>query len=52
MDKFEIYAFRNIFVQDIRVRGTGRNADDQVSVVQHLSAHKQEICGLKWSFDE
>ncbi len=34
---------RNIFLRDVRLP----NAN-----AQKLSAHKQEVCGLKWSFDE
>lgn len=53
---------RNIFLQDIRIRGGGGTAGingrggDEITpdscVIQQLSSHKQEVCGLKWSFDE
>jgi len=43
---------RSIALHDIRVRGSGSSNDRSPAVVQQLSAHKQEICGLKWSFDE
>lgn len=42
---------RNIFLQDIRVRSGGGDGGSSPSVTQ-LSSHKQEVCGLKWSFDE
>ena len=38
---------RTILVQDIRVPGGNGG-----SVVKQLVSHKQEICGLKWSFDD
>lgn len=34
---------RNIYLRDARV---------QQSFISRLSCHKQEVCGLKWSFDE
>lgn len=34
---------RQIYLRDVRV---------QQSHTAHLSSHKQEVCGLKWSFDE
>ncbi len=34
---------RNIFLRDVRV---------QQPFTARLAAHKQEVCGLKWSFDE
>jgi cell division cycle 20-like protein 1 (cofactor of APC complex) len=34
---------RLIFLRDVRV---------QASFTDRLAAHKQEVCGLKWSFDE
>lgn len=43
---------RNIYLQDIRVRSRDDHSTSEPSVVQQLSMHKQEVCGLKWSFDE
>lgn len=54
---------RCILLQDPRVRGSSGSStsgsmliDESSSgdpcVVRELSAHKQEVCGLKWSFDE
>jgi len=34
---------RLVFLRDVRV---------QASYTERLAAHKQEVCGLKWSFDE
>jgi len=34
---------RNIFLRDVRAKD---------SMVSKLAGHKQEVCGLKWSFDE
>jgi len=44
-----------INLYDIRGRGGGRQEDSNMSdssLVSQLAAHKQEVCGLKWSFDE
>lgn len=39
---------RSILVQDIRCPDGGSSS----GVVRQLVSHKQEICGLKWSFDD
>jgi cell division cycle 20-like protein 1 (cofactor of APC complex) len=45
-----------INLYDIRGRGGGGRQEDNhmsdSSLVSRLAAHKQEVCGLKWSFDE
>ncbi|ETO31393.1 hypothetical protein RFI_05727 [Reticulomyxa filosa] len=38
---------RNIFVHDIRISPT-----HQRDIIHELRYHKQEVCGLKWSYDD
>ena len=44
---------RNIIVQDMRISSPSPSSSSQQgSVVKLFTGHKQEVCGLKWSFDD